>query len=469
MIMLPDDAIDRINEGCRTIGSMCRQEGVAQWEVVAYQSYGHQLDIEAGKIALAAGGGEGGYGIRIVEDGRFGYAYLVDVGAAPTALKQALDVARASPSVDGFVLPSSQDSAAVSGLCDARILDLGPEDLLEQADAVLSEVASLDARAVVTGGGLGVGATASALLSSEGIESSGITTSHGLGVQVSIDADDEMTSSYEGDSGRQLLPDVPSCIANAVHWAQVTRGPIEVNSEPQDAPVLMTSEGFSPLFSMVVPTALRGDRLVRNESFWSGKQGTQVIAEDLTMVDDGRMEGGKSSSSRDGEGVPTRRQTIVENGRLIGSMWSTRDAAQQVAEGRVDAAETTGSAVRGGHQAPPGTGSKDFTMTSRNGGHAQDALLERMQDGYIVHSVMGAHTANPTSGDFSVTTSTILRVEGGTVIGPVKQAGLSGNLAQALSEDVHLGNDVRVQGSYSSGSMHLPDVLLMQGLRINPA
>jgi len=108
-------------------------------------------------------------------------------------------------------------------------------------------------------------------------------------------------------------------------------------------------------------------------------------------------------------------------------------------------------------------------MTSKNGGHAQDALLERMEDGYIVHSVMGAHTANPTSGDFSVTTSTILRVEGGSILGPVKQAGLSGNLAKALSADVHLGDEVRVQGSYSSGSMHLPDVLLMQGLRVNPA
>ena len=40
-----------------------------------------------------------------------------------------------------------------------------------------------------------------------------------------------------------------------------------------------------------------------------------------------------------------------------------------------------------------------------------------MEEGYIVHSVMGAHTANPTSGDFSVTTSTILRVEGGEIIG----------------------------------------------------
>ena len=467
--MLPDDAVDRINAGCQTIGTMCKNQGIEQWEIVAYQSYGHQLDIEAGKISLAAGGGEGGYGIRVVEGGRFGYAYLVDVESAESALKQAMDIARASPSVAGFVLPSAEDAPQVDGLFDQRILDLGPEDLLEQADAVLSEVASLDARAVVTGGGLGVGATASAILSSEGIESSGITTSHGIGVQVSIDANDELTSSYEGDSSRQLLPDVPSSVASAVHWAQVTRGPIQVDTAPQDAPVLMTSEGFSPLFSMVVPTALRGDRLVRDESFWSGKQDTKVLAEDLSLVDDGRMIGGKSAGSRDGEGVPTRRQVLVDSGRLVGSLWSTRDAAQQVAEGRIEAAHTTGSAVRGGHQAPPGTGCKDFTMTSKKGGHSQDALLERMNDGYIVHSVMGAHTANPTSGDFSVTTSTILRVENGEILGPVKQAGLSGNLAGALLDDVHLGDDVRIQGSYSSGSMHLPDVLMMQGLRINPA
>ncbi len=467
--MLPDDAVDRINAGCQTIGTMCKNQGIEQWEIVAYQSYGHQLDIEAGKISLAAGGGEGGYGIRVVEGGRFGYAYLVDVESAESALKQAMDIARASPSVAGFVLPSAEDAPQVDGLFDQRILDLGPEDLLEQADAILNEVASLDARAVVTGGGLGVGATASAILSSEGIESSGITTSHGIGVQVSIDANDELTSSYEGDSSRQLLPDVPSSVASAVHWAQVTRGPIQVDTAPQDAPVLMTSEGFSPLFSMVVPTALRGDRLVRDESFWSGKQDTKVLAEDLSLVDDGRMIGGKSASSRDGEGVPTRRQVLVDSGRLVGSLWSTRDAAQQVAEGRIEAAHTTGSAVRGGHQSPPGTGCKDFTMTSKKGGHSQDALLERMNDGYIVHSVMGAHTANPTSGDFSVTTSTILRVENGEILGPVKQAGLSGNLAGALLDDVHLGDDVRIQGSYSSGSMHLPDVLMMQGLRINPA
>ena len=98
-----------------------------------------------------------------------------------------------------------------------------------------------------------------------------------------------------------------------------------------------------------------------------------------------------------------------------------------------------------------------------------EQLLETMGDGYIVNSVMGAHTANPSSGDFSVTTSAILRVENGEIIGALKQAGLSGNLAKSLKGKVILGDDVRRQGSYSSGSMHLPDVLLMDGLRVNPA
>ena len=95
-------------------------------------------------------------------------------------------------------------------------------------------------------------------------------------------------------------------------------------------------------------------------------------------------------------------------------------------------------------------------------------MVELMGDGYVVNSVMGAHTANPTSGDFSVTTSSILRVENGQIIGSVKQAGISGNMAKALSENVTLGDDVRPQGSYSSGTMYVPSVLLNQGLRVNP-
>ena len=167
--------------------------------------------------------------------------------------------------------------------------------------------------------------------------------------------------------------------------------------------------------------------------------------------------------------MPTRINTLIESGRLVGSLWSTRDAAQQIAEGRISTAESTGSAIRSGHQSPPISGCSNLFLTTAGKTQNFDNMIEMMGEGYIVNSVMGAHTANPTSGDFSVTTSSILRVENGEIIGAIKQAGLSGNLAKSLREGITLGDEVRSQGSYSSGSMYLPNVLIEQGLRVNPA
>lgn len=466
--MIPDDAVERLMDSAQSIGETCERLGVSQWEIFASQGYGHSLDIEAGKITMASGGGEGGFGIRIVEEGRYGFAHLVDPSSAESAILQAISIAKKSPSIEGFELPGNMSASKVGGMKDKAILDMGPEDLLEQGDQVLTRVTELDSRAVAVGGGVGVSAGAGAIVTSSGIEEGGVYTSHGIGIHVSIDEDEHLTSSYEGESSRTLLNDLTACVDKAVHWSQITRNKIP-GGETEDCPVLMTSDGFSPLFSVVVPSAIKGERLARGESFWSGKMNELVIANHLSLVDDGLMEGGMSSGSRDDEGVPSRTQTILDSGRLTGELWSTRDAAKLVAEGKIESATTTGSASRGGHTSPPLCGCSDLILSSSAKTHSREKLIEEMQDGYVVHSVMGAHTANPTSGDFSVTTSTILRVEGGEVIGSLSQAGLSGNMAKALTGRVILGDSSKRKGSYSTGSMHVPDVLMLDGLRINPA
>ncbi|MEC8143296.1 MAG: metallopeptidase TldD-related protein, partial [Candidatus Thermoplasmatota archaeon] len=203
--------------------------------------------------------------------------------------------------------------------------------------------------------------------------------------------------------------------------------------------------------------------------YWSEKMNELVLDQHLSMLDNRRLEGGFASSARDGEGVPTSCHTIVENGVLRKMIWSSRDAAKNVAEGRIDEAMTTGSASRGSHMSPPTTGCGDVQLLSSNRLQTREELIETMDQGYIVHSVMGAHTANPTSGDFSVTTSTILRVEGGEIKGALKQAGVSGNLFKAISNGVHLGMPSSNNGVSSTGSNHLSDILLSQGMRINPA
>ena len=327
--MIPDDAVERLMDSAQKIGQACEVAGVKEWEIFASQGYGNSLDIEAGKISMASGGGEGGFGIRIVEDGRYGFAHLVDPSSAERAIHQALSIARKSPSIEGFELPGNQSAPRVSGMKDKAILDMGPEDLLEQGDQILTRVAELDKRAVAVGGGIGVGAGAGAIVTSSGIQDGGVYTSHGIGIHVSIDEDDQLTSSYEGESSRGLLKDLTACVDKAVHWSQITRQKI-AGGETEDCPVLMTSDGFSPLFSVVVPSAIKGERLARGESFWSGKMNEIVMADHLSLVDDGLMDGGMSSGSRDDEGVPSRTQKIVDSGRLAGEIWSTRDAAKSV-------------------------------------------------------------------------------------------------------------------------------------------
>ncbi len=467
--MIPDDAIDRLLEGCQSIAKQCESQDIQEWEIVASQGYGRSLDIEAGRISLASGGGEGGFGVRILQNGRYGYAHLVDPSGAEHAVSEALSIAKASPQIEGFSLPNAMEATPIDGMSDDAILKLSAEDLLLQGDAIISEVASLDKRAVVIGGGVGIGAEASVMLSSEGVEASGVTTSHGLGVQVSIEEDGQMTSSWESCSSRRLMEDIPSCVPIAVEWAQKTRDPISVETQPVDTPVLMTPQGISSLFSNIIRPSILGERMVRKESFWSEKMNELVLDSHLTMLDNRRLEGGFASSARDGEGVPTSCHTIVENGLLRKMIWSTRDAAKNVAEGRIDAASTTGSASRGSHTSPPTTGCGDVQLLSSMKSQTRDELIETMNNGYIVHSVMGAHTANPTSGDFSVTTSTILKVEEGEIQGALKQAGVSGNLFKAISTGVQLGTPSTENGVSSTGSNHLSDILFSQGMRINPA
>ena len=86
---------------------------------------------------MASGGGEGGFGIRIVEDGRYGFAHLVDPSSASHAIGQAISIARKSPSIEGFELPGNNSANSVGGMKDKAILDMGPEDLLAQGDQVL--------------------------------------------------------------------------------------------------------------------------------------------------------------------------------------------------------------------------------------------------------------------------------------------------------------------------------------------
>ena len=461
--MIPTDALDRLLERAEIVQRFCEQTDLSQWDIVGVQGYSEGVEIEAGKISLAGGSGEGGFGIRVVEDGRFGFAHIVDPNDIEQAITLSRKIAKMSPQIKGFELPSHEAADKVEGMFDRTIVETTSEDLLQEAEDILSYTASSNDKATVTGGGIDVSMTASCLITSSGIEESGQSTSNSLGVQISIEGD-TFSSSYDSTTSRKKIETPSTCIDEAMYWAESTQNPLKHTLSTEDCNVIFTPSSFSRLFGYIVPNSLLGERLARNISVWSQQMGNHVIDDALSLTNHGRLEGGLTSSSRDDDGVPTQITTLIENGILKSSLWSTRDAAELLHEGLVDKATSTGSAFRSSYQSPPVTSSSEMMLTTSKTQHERDALCEMVGNGYIIQDVMGAHTANPSSGDFSVTSSTILRIEHGEIVGPISQAGVSGNLISALRSNVELGSSIVTKGRY-----HIPDVLLQSNIRVNPA
>src|SRR5678815_1832806 len=85
---------------------------------------------------------------------------------------------------------------------------------------------------------------------------------------------------------------------------------------------------------------VNGDAVYRGASFLAGKIGEKIAGPNVTIIDDGTMVGGFGTSPFDGEGVPTRRTVVVENGVLKSYILNTYTA-------RKLNMQTTGNASRG--------------------------------------------------------------------------------------------------------------------------
>ena len=119
----------------------------------------------------------------------------------------------------------------------------------------------------------------------------------------------------------------------------------------------------------------------------------------------------------DGEGVHSQRTVVVEKGILKSFLYDSYTASK-------DGVESTGNAVRG-YDHTPVIGATNLCIES-NTIATKDELLRDVRDGIFVNDVIGAHTASPTSGDFSIVAQNAFSVKNGE-LKPLKGVMIVGN------------------------------------------
>ena len=174
----------------------------------------------------------------------------------------------------------------------------------------------------------------------------------------------------------------------------------------------------------------------QNLSLFAGKEGENVAADVVTIVDDPLMKGGLATSAFDGEGSASRTKKVVDSGKLTTLLHDRKTARKQ-------GVSSTGNAARVGGRimvAPT-------NLYIAAGEKSLDELMADVGNGVVITELAGLHAgANPSSGDFSLL-SKGYTIENGKRGRAVEQITVAGNFYQLLKSICAVGSDLTFEGS----------------------
>src|SRR5947207_2635373 len=188
---------------------------------------------------------------------------------------------------------------------------------------------------------------------------------------------------------------------------------------------------------------VNGDSVYRGASFLAGKLGQKIASENVNVIDDGTMPGGFGTAPFDGEGIPTRRTVVIENGVLSSYVLNTYTAKKL-------GLKTTANASRG-LAGTPGIGPGNYFL--QPGTKTPQQLIGDVKEGLYVTEFLGMGV-NLVTGDYSRGASGIW-ISGGELTYPVEEITVAGNLKEMFFNISEIANDLEFRGAVASPTLRI--------------
>jgi PmbA protein len=406
-----------------------------QVEAVVVRGLDTEIKVYGGEVESLSSAQSQGAGVRVVVDGRQGFAYAgsLDPDVLLETLAEARDNAR-------FATPDEFLGLAEPDGVEAPSLDLYRDDLASSpTDAKVALAAELE-RAV-----LGADPRITGIETAEYVDSlseAAIATTTGLRTTsresscylatyaMASDGGDDAQTGFGFSVGRRLDDlDVATAAADAATRATRLLGARQPRSER--VTVVLDPWVTAQLLGLVAST-LSGEAVLKGRSLFAQRLGEQVASPLVTLVDDPTDVRAYTATETDGEGLAARRNVLLDGGvlqRFVHNAYTARRAGTS----------STGNAVRG-YSSTPGVGCMAVSLVP--GTASQAELLAQVGDGVLIADVAGLHSGvNPVSGDFS-TGAEGLRIRGGELAEPVREFTIASTLQKMLHDVRAVGADL---------------------------
>lgn len=375
----------------------------------------------------------GGVGVRVVVDGKQGFAYVGSLvaDAVAGALDEARDNAIHATPDDANGLPEPDGVApAFSSAIDDELVNLTAARKVELALELEAALLSVDPR--VQSASLAQFADSfgeKAIVSTAGVRIYDQATSCQVVAEaLAVDGTDRFEA-YAFDAGRRLADlDVAGTGRLAAERAAAMIGSKKPDSRRA---TIVLDPWMAAQVLGVIGSTLTGEAVIKGRSLFADRVGDAVAAPAFSLADD-PTDPQALSSTYDGEGLASRRTALIQDGVLQGFLhatWSARKAK----------ATSTASAARG-YSSTPSVSARALSLAP--GTLAEDELLRAVGDAVYVESMSGLHSGvNPVSGDFSVG-MTGRMITGGALGQPIREATIASTIQRLLLDVVAVGREV---------------------------
>jgi TldD protein len=410
-------------------------DGADDGEIYFERKRSESLVFDDGRIKNAAYDASEGFGLRAVNGETIGYAHSTEISEA--SLKRAAETARLAVGAGGGAMADAPVATNQRLYTDVDPFDDAPfaskVDLLGEIDAWLR---GQDKRVVQVSVSMSASMQEIEILRPDGLRRADARPLTRLNVSVIVEENGRRESGTAGGGGRYgLMP-----LMDRDYWQSLGREALRialVNLGAVDAKAGVMDVVLGPgwpgiLLHEAVGHGLEGDFNRKETSAFAGLLGQQVAAKGVTVIDDGTIPDRRGSISFDDEGTPSGRNTLIEDGVLVGFMQDRQNA-------RLMDVPATGNGRRQSFAHAP---MPRMTNTFMLGGDAEPAdILADLKDG--IYAVgFGGGQVDITNGKFVFSCTEAYQVKKGKIGAPIKGATLIGDGATALRHINAIGNDM---------------------------
>ena len=422
-ISLTESTLGRFQEGLET----ARRLGATAARIAFNHDENTSCTFEAGRLKNIGGRESVKYSITVLVGNRKATTAGNRLEDLDAMIERAVTLAKVGSEAHFDAFPAPADIVPVKTHSD-RTLTLTREQMIESCreinDGLKAYNPDLYIETETTRN-----ESESILITTGGVVSTSQNTGWSLGgfAQKTDGSDILMTSSGRGwrdlnefFSSAAVTEKIVEKLRRAEKIVEAPKGSVQAFIPPE-----RTERMFAPLIM-----GIDGRAVFKGNSPLAGKCGERILSPSITVVDNPHVDFSGGAEDMDSDGVPTRKQALVEDGVLQRFLYD------------LDSAGLAGAEPTGNRGCSP-----YWTMLTPGERDSAD-MLSGIKDGLYILDLIGFGQGNLINGDFSCNVGLGYRIENGEIVGRVKDTMVSGNLYDLLKQNVELSSDTGYDGRY---------------------